>query len=185
MSHQRSEPPRRREGALSWESLLEAASTGGVAEVGSRLGAGSRLVGPAVWSDAEPFERFRDRAAAGARPPRARLVGIGSLRDLSAPLGFARQLLVAGGFAVDSDVLESVETAADSLSGVTTDLVVVVLPREAGVEDRARAVAGLREVTRNPIAVTGRDEVPGTRHRLYAGSDVVAVLESLWEEVTR
>lgn len=186
VSHQRSVQPGWVPAETSWDSLVEAAQRGDRGSVEVRLAAADRLVPAAAWSDAEAFERFRDRAASRERPPRALLLGIGSARDLSAPLGFARQLLVAGGFAVDAtEPREDVEEAVADLDGCSQDVVVLVLPRDAGPGLRAEAAAAAHEATTTTLAIMGRDEVPGVAHRLYAGCDALAVLEALWEAVAR
>jgi methylmalonyl-CoA mutase len=184
VSHEPAPPPRRVPSGVSWRRLLETARHGDLAAVEGLLQPGAQLTDVVPWSDGELFERFRDRAAVRGRTPRAVLVGIGSPREVSAPLGFARQLLVAGGFGVEPEgPHESVEKAAAAISGSDADLVVLVLPPEAEVARRALAVDAMGRARRGPIAITGREEVAGVRHRLYAGADAVATLEALWQEV--
>ena len=137
-----------------------------------------------VWSDASLFEVFRDRAAERDEPPRALVVGIGSLRELSAALGFARQLLVAGGFRVETpDPVPSVAEARSAVSDAAGDVVVPVLPRDADEARRQEVATALAEATSSVLALTGAQRVDGVDHYLHAGCDAVALLEDLWAEV--
>ncbi|MDX1631241.1 MAG: methylmalonyl-CoA mutase family protein [Thermoanaerobaculia bacterium] len=170
----------------TWEELVRGF------EGGNRFG---ELVGespttstalPESWSDPAPFEALRDRAADRGGGPRAVLVGVGSLRELSGPSSAARQLLVAGGFRVEEpEPFDTASAARDFLVHSEEDLVVVVLPRRTETGERRRIVESVRPAVSGPLAIQGSELFEGADAVLPETGDAVEVLETLWEEVRR
>jgi methylmalonyl-CoA mutase len=127
--------------------------------------------------DAEPFEALRARAAALTPRPRAVLVTLGDPAAAGARVGFARNLLTAGGIEAETTTL------ADYAPDVAP--VVVLCGADAAYESEAVAVAkSLKASGARLVWLAGRPgeratelSAAGVDDFVFAGSDLVAGLD--------
>lgn len=126
------------------------------------------------WS--EPFEAWRDRsdhvlAASGSRPT-VQLLALGGRGKSAARVGFATNLFQAGGLAVQ------VVTDAAECNGP-----VVCLCSTDGVyaSDGAAAAAAVRHAGATQVWLAGQGEIDGVDSRVYAGCDVLDVVQRAWD----
>lgn len=138
-------------------------------------GAASTCAPLAQMRLAEPFEALRERAA--GLEATALLVTLGTAADFTARVGFARNLLAAGGIAADIQAADAVEAGGARLAVICSS---DARYDEAAVETaRALKAAGVAHVwlAGRPGALEGALTAAGVEHFLAAGSDALAVLE--------
>ena len=122
-----------------------------------------------------PFEALRARASVVAERPTAYLAELGAPAEHAARAGFARNLLAAGGIAVEAGPPDAVDAAR-------TPLAVLCGSDELYASEGAAAVRILRERGVRRIWIAG-PELEGTDGRLFAGMDAPAVLDALLTEL--
>ena len=131
---------------------------------------------PGLRRWAEPFERWRDRsddvlAETGSRPS-VQLLALGGRGRSAARVGFATNLFQTGGLAVE------VLTDAAGCHGP-----VVCLCSSDAVygEEGAAAAAAVREAGATQVWIAGKVEVEGADGNLFAGCDVLDVVQRVWD----
>ncbi|MGL4177722.1 MAG: methylmalonyl-CoA mutase subunit beta [Dermatophilaceae bacterium] len=133
--------------------------------------AGERALAPR--RETEAFERLRARARAAAEPPAAVVRTLGSARDHGPRQTFIENTLAAGGIRV----VESGSPVA-----------VLASSTRLYAEQGADAVAHLRTEGANHVLLAGRaselgDAAGAVDGEVYAGSDVVGILEDLLDRL--
>ncbi|MBS1260779.1 MAG: Methylmalonyl-CoA mutase [Calditrichaeota bacterium] len=183
---------------LKFEAVIEAAEHGAtIGEFASSLRYDrqqSNSITPlASARAAEPFERLRARVHAWQvqRAPAVFLANVGPFADYMPRLDFARSFYEVGGFRVAADdwfgtAADAARAAADSGAAV-----VVIVARDETYREAAPAIAGaVNDEAVVHIAGRPRDDVTreafraaGVSEFIHAGSDVLAVLNELADEL--
>ncbi len=138
-----------------------------------------------VFRLAEPYEAFRDRSDArladtGARPT-AFLATLGRLAAYTVRAGFARNLLEAGGIeTVEAGPTETPDEVVAAFAAAGTPVAVLCSTDALYAERAEAAVSALREAGARYILLAGTVEVPGIDGRLFAGGDVLAVIDAVY-----
>ena len=134
------------------------------------------------WRAAEPFEALRARAAAASPPPRAWLATLGPVADHAARVGFARNLLAAGG-------IEAVDSPAGEAAPEGARLTVLCGSDPAYAEQAAETLTALKAAGAGPVWLAGRPgelepalTAAGLDGALYAGVNAVQALDRLLTE---
>ncbi|MDN5749882.1 MAG: methylmalonyl-CoA mutase subunit beta [Pseudonocardia sp.] len=143
-----------------------------------------------VYRAAQPYEAHRDRSDArlaetGSRP-RAFLATLGPLAAYTARAGFARNLLQAGGIeAVEAGPTETADEVVAAFADAGTTVAVLCSTDALYAERAAETAAALREAGATRILVAGKLEIDGVDGQLHAGCDALAVIDGVYEEVSR
>jgi methylmalonyl-CoA mutase len=136
---------------------------------------------------AEPFEALRDRsdalAATGARP-RVFLAGFGPASAQAGRLGFARNLLAAGGIEAVVGAGGPDELAA-AFSAAGTSLAVLCSSDAEYAEQAGPLAAALKAAGAAQVWIAGPPALvqAGVDAAIHTGCDAVAALESMFEIV--
>ncbi|HJQ43860.1 MAG TPA: methylmalonyl-CoA mutase family protein [Jatrophihabitantaceae bacterium] len=135
---------------------------------------------PAVRYAAE-FESFRDRAESGDRP-KAFLAALGPLAVHSARVGFASNLLQAGGIepVVGTGQLDDIVNA---FRDTATSVAVICSSDKVYAESAEATASALRDAGASYIWLAGKHDVPGVDGYLYAGVNVIEVLARTFDEL--
>jgi methylmalonyl-CoA mutase len=130
---------------------------------------------------AEPFEQFRDRAEAGQRP-RVFIAALGPLSAHSARLGFASNLLQAGGIepVVGTGTLDEIVAAFRESE---TPVVVICSSDKTYADSAEPTAAALREAGADYIWLAGKGTYPGIDGYLYAGVNAIDVLSTTFDKL--
>ena len=131
---------------------------------------------PGLRRWAEPFEAWRDRSdetltATGSRPT-VQLLALGGRGRSAARVGFATNLFQAGGLAVEV-VTDVAECHGPVVCLCSTDGVYA--------DEGAAAAAAAREAGATQVWVAGKVEVEGVDGTLFAGCDVLDVVQRAWD----
>ena len=175
-------------------TLVEAAKSGaGLPEAARRPQAIAPLP---TRRAAEPFERFRDLsdahlARSGSRP-RVFLANLGPVAAFTPRATFAKSFFEAGGIeAIANESAADVEVIARAYLDSKAKLICLCSSDEIYREQAISALTTLRKLTTTPIYLAGRPgelEEPlrraGTSAFIYAGCNILEVLEEAWNPLT-
>jgi methylmalonyl-CoA mutase len=154
---------------------------------------------------AEPFERLRDRSdrmlsESGSRP-RIFLAGLGKLAEFTARRTFAKNFFEAGGIAAVTDedltlpprgaeVTTDLAGLAAAFASSGATLACLCSSDEIYASEAAAAARTLAEAGAHPLYLAGRPRdlerdlrEAGVGSFIYAGCDVVAVLQAAYEQM--
>lgn len=137
------------------------------------------------YRPAAPYEALRDRsdahlATAGTRP-RAFLATLGPLAAHAARAGFARNLLQTGGIeTVDAGPTDTPQDVVTAFAAAGTPVAVLCSTDALYAERAADTVAALKAAGATLVLLAGKADVPGLDGRLAAGSDALAVLDTVY-----
>lgn len=142
-----------------------------------------------LYRPAEAYEHHRDRsdavlAADGARPT-VSLATLGPLAAYTARVGFARNLLAAGGIdAVEAGPTESAQEVVDAFGGAPANVVVLCSSDALYDERAAETAAALREAGASRILLAGKPKKGDPAAELldgylFAGCDALAVIDDV------
>jgi methylmalonyl-CoA mutase len=131
---------------------------------------------------AADFEAFRDRAEAGDARPTVFLAALGPLAVHSARVGFASNLLQAGGIepVVGSGELDEI-VAAFTQSG--TRVACICSNDKTYAERAAATAAALREAGATYIWLAGKGDYDGVDGYLFSGVNALDVLATTFEKL--
>jgi len=134
----------------------------------------------APWRASSGFETLRERARASGKAPAAFLAMLGEPRDYTARLGFARNLLAAGGMAVETGEAAAYQAAGAPIAVICSSDEVYA----GGAAADAARVLKARGAKRiylagRPSEREGELKAAGIDAFLYAGGDVMPWLEDM------
>jgi len=128
---------------------------------------------------AAPFEALRGAAARAARPPAVFLATLGSLAEFTARADFARNLFAAGGIASKEPPVPPRTTAelaaAFKASGCT--LAVLCSTDKIYAAEASAAAGALKTAGALRVWLAGKHEGDGIDANIFAGADVIHILE--------
>ncbi|MDN5920395.1 MAG: methylmalonyl-CoA mutase subunit beta [Pseudonocardia sp.] len=151
-----------------------------------------RRGGLPLYRPSEAYEGHRDHsdeilARTGARPS-AFLATLGPLAAYTARVGFARNLLQAGGIdAPEAGPTESAGDVATAFAGAASTVAVLCSTDTIYAERAAEAATALREAGAARILLAGSptEEVPGVDGYLFAGCDALSVIDDVYAALER
>lgn len=125
---------------------------------------------------AADYEALRDRADAASERPKAFLAALGPATQHSARVGFATNLLAAGG-------IDVVVGGVDEFAGSGTTVACVCSSNKIYADDLEAAVSDLRAAGATQVWVAGKSDSAAVDGAMFAGCDALAVLRAVLEEL--
>ncbi len=128
---------------------------------------------------AEPFEALRDAAANAGRPPTVFLATLGSLAEFTARADFARNVFAAGGIVSKEPPVPpaTVTELAAAFRASGCRMAVLCSTDKMYESEAAGAAEALKQAGAQSVWLAGKHEVPGIDANIFAGADVVHLLQ--------
>jgi len=127
---------------------------------------------------AAPFEALRDRAARARTPPSVFLATLGSLADFTARADFARNVFAAGGI-VSKEAPAPAKTTGELAAAFKASgcrIAVLCSTDKTYEAEAAGAAEALKKAGAQRVWLAGRHECAGVDTNIFAGADVVHLL---------
>ena len=121
---------------------------------------------------AAEFERLRDRADSAPQRPKVFLATLGPAPQHSARLGFAGNLLAAGG-------IEGVAGPVEEFAGAGTPVACLCSSDNVYADEAEHAADALRAAGAKQVWLAGKNAVNGVDGTMFAGCDALDVLRTI------